>query len=221
MSAAALIPLLAVAVLAADAEMTPSHHHDATVHHSFDDVDHWVKIFDDPERDAWQKPDAVVRAPSLTPGMTVADLGAGTGYFSRHLSAGVGANGSVLAVDVEPNLVEYIRRRAEKEGTPNVTPILASEDNPRLPAGTVDVILIVDSLHHIDARPDYLRRLRRALKPGGRIAVIDFKKEESSVGPPPEHRLAREVVMSEFALAGYRFVEEPAFLQYQYFLVFQ
>src|SRR5262245_48840955 len=159
MSATALISVLALAVLAADAETTPSHHHDATVHHSFDDVDHWVRIFDDPERDAWQKPAEVVRALALAPGMTVADLGAGTGYFSRYLSAAVGDRGSVLAVDVEPNLVAHLRQRAEKEGTANLTPILGSADNPRLPTGSVDLILIVGSLTQLAAPPTYSPRL--------------------------------------------------------------
>lgn len=206
--------LAAAPTLAAD-------QHDATVRHSFEDVPHWVKVFDDPERDGWQKPAEVVKALGLAPGMTVADVGAGTGYFSRYLAEAVGAGGTVFAVEVEPNLVTHLRERSEKEGTGNVVPVLGSADNPRLPAGGVDLILIVDTLHHIDDRPAYLRRVQRALKPGGRIAVVDFKKEESPVGPPPEHRLARDQVLQEFELAGYRLVEEKALLQYQYFLLFR
>lgn len=196
------------------------HGHDATARHSFHNVDHWVKVFDDPERDAWQRPDEVVAALDLGPGMVVADIGAGTGYFNRRLSAAVGEAGAVLAVDVEPNLVAHLRERAEKEGTANVVPILGSADNPRIPAGAADLVLAVDTYHHIDDRPSYLRRLRRALRPGGRVAVIDFKKERSAVGPPIGHRLAREKVLEEFALAGYLPIEEPEILQYQYFLIF-
>jgi len=194
--------------------------HDATVRHSFDDVQHWVKVFDDPERDAWQKPDEVVAALKLAPGTTVADIGAGTGYFARRLSAAVGERGTVLAIDVEPNLVVHLRNRAEEEKTANVVPVLGSADNPRIPAGIADLVLIVDTLHHFDDRPGYLRRLRAALAPGGRVAVIDFKKEKSPVGPPVDHRLAREQAVEAFTLAGYRLVEEPQFLPYQYFLVF-
>lgn len=195
--------------------------HDATSKHSFHDVDHWVKVFDDPKRDAWQKPAEVVQALNLKAGMSVADVGAGTGYFSRHLSSAVGDSGTVFAVDVEPGLVVHLRDRAETEKTANVVPVLGSNDNPRIPAASVDAILIVDTLHHVDDRPAYLRRLRSALRPGGRIAVVDFKKEESDVGPPIAHRLAREQVLAEFELAGYRLVEEPAFLTYQYYLVFE
>ncbi len=218
-----VIALLFVLLLAATsrAEEAKPDRHDATASHSFHDVRHWTKVFDDPKRDAWQKPVEVVQALRLSPGMTVADLGAGTGYFERHLAGAVGDGGTVLAIDTEPNLVVHLRQRAEEEKTSNVVPVLGSTDNPRIPAAGADLILIVDTLHHIDDRPSYLRRLRASLKPGGRIAVIDFKKEKSAVGPPIEHRLAREQVVEELGLAGYRLVEEPGLLQYQYFLVFE
>jgi SAM-dependent methyltransferase len=201
----------------------PSSHgpHDATTHHSFGNVEHWVSVFDDPARDAWQKPASVVEALRLRPGMRVADLGAGTGYFSRYLAAAVGEAGTVFAVDTEPGLVTHLRERAEHEHTPNVVPILASADNPRLPVGAVDVVLIVDTVHHIDDRTNYLRRLRRVLKPGGRVVVIDFKKQDIPVGPPPEHRLARGQIVDELTTAGYRLVSAPDILPYQYVLIFQ
>jgi ubiquinone/menaquinone biosynthesis C-methylase UbiE len=195
--------------------------HDATAHHSFEDVDHWVSVFDDPARDAWQKPADVVAALQLRGGMRVADLGAGTGYFSRYLSAAVGDTGAVFAVDIEPNLLVHVRQRAEQEHTPNVVPVLGSADNPRLPAGSVDVVLIVDTVHHIDDRITYLQHLRQALKAGGRVAVIDFKKEALPVGPPPEHKLARGQIVEEFTAAGYRLVAQPDVLPYQYFLIFE
>jgi ubiquinone/menaquinone biosynthesis C-methylase UbiE len=198
------------------------HRDDATARHSFEDVAHWVSVFDDPARDSWQKPGDVMQALALRPGMRVADLGAGTGYFSRSLSAAVGDAGTVFAVEVEPNLITHLRARAEKEQTRNVVPILGSADNPRLPAAMVDVVLIVDTLHHINDRIAYLRRLRHVLKPAGRIVVIDFKKDEDiPVGPPREHRLAREEVVEEFRSAGYQLVGEPQILPYQYFLIFQ
>jgi ubiquinone/menaquinone biosynthesis C-methylase UbiE len=205
-------------------EATPPAHgrHDATVRHSFGDVEHWVAVFDDPARAAWQKPAEVVQALGIRNGMCVADVGAGTGYFSRYLSAAVGERGTVFSVDTEPSLVVYLRERAEREQAPNVVPILASADNPRLPAGMVDLVLIVDTLHHIDDRVNYVRRLRRFLKPGGRIAVIDFKKDaDVPVGPPPEHRLARDHAVEEFRSASYKLIAAPQMLQYQYFLIFQ
>ena len=194
--------------------------HDATATHSFEDVEHWSRVFDDPARDAWQKPAEVVAALALAPGATVADVGAGTGYFSRHLSRAVGAAGTVLAADTEPALVEHLRRRAEKEGLANLVPILASADNPRLPAGTVDVVLIVDTWHHIDDRVAYARRLAAALDPGGRVAIVDWQKRELPVGPPLDHKLAREQVIDEMTQAGYRLAGEPDLLPWQYVLIF-
>jgi predicted methyltransferase len=194
---------------------------DATSHRRFDDPAYWSKVFDDPARAAWQKPEEVVAALGLRQGQCVADLGAGTGYFSRLLSAAVGPTGTVLAVDPEPNLVAHLRERAEREGTANVVPVLASLDNPRLPAGMVDAVLIVDTYHHIDDRLDYFRRLRQALRPPGRVAVIDWQKRPLPVGPEMDHKLAREQVVREMEAAGYRLAEEPSFLPYQYFLVFQ
>ena len=194
--------------------------HDATARHAFDDVAHWVKVFDDPGRDAWQKPEAVVAALRIHPGMTVADLGAGTGYFSRVLSTAVGASGTVLAVDVEPNLVVHLRARAEEEKTANVVPVLASPANPRLPQRGVDLVLLVDTVHHLDDRIAYFRRLRSALRPAGRVAVIDWKAGELPVGPPPDHRVARDLVVEEMKEAGFHLREEPTVLPHQYFLVF-
>jgi ubiquinone/menaquinone biosynthesis C-methylase UbiE len=194
---------------------------DATSHRSFADVEHWVSVFDDPARDAYQKPEEVVRALRIRPGMRVADLGAGTGYFSRHLSTAVGASGTVLAVDTEPELVRHLRERAEKEKTDNVVPILASPDNPRLPRGAVDLVLLVDTFHHLDQRVAYFGRLRRTLAPGGRVAVVDWQKRETPIGPELEHRLAREQVVEEMRTAGYALVDEPDVLPYQYCLVFR
>lgn len=204
----------------AGAAPRPQQSHDATVRHGFADVEHWVATFDDPARDRWQKPAALVRALAIAPGMSVADLGAGTGYFSRYLSAAVGERGTVFAADPEPNLVAHLRQRAEQESSANVVPVLASLDNPRLPAAGVDLVLIVDTFHHIDDRPAYFGRLGRCLKPAGRVAIVDFKKQSLPVGPPPEHKLARDQVVDEMRSAGYRLVAEPDLLPYQYVLVF-
>jgi ubiquinone/menaquinone biosynthesis C-methylase UbiE len=193
----------------------------ATSHRRFDDAAYWSTVFDDPARAAWQKPEELVAALGLRRGQCVADLGAGTGYFSRLLSAAVGPTGTVLAVDPEPNFVAHLRERAEREGSANVVPVLASLDNPRLPAGIVDTVLIVDTYHHIDDRVAYFRRLRQALRGPGRIAIVDWQKRELPVGPEMDHKLAREQVVHEMETAGYRLVEEPAILPYQYFLIFE
>ena len=172
-------------------------------------------------RDEHGEAERVLSRLSVKPGMRVADVGAGTGYFSRYLSTAVGAAGTVLSVDTEPALVGHLRERAEKEKTDNVVPILASADNPRLPRGAVDLVLLVDTFHHLDQRVAYFGRLRRTLAPGGRVAVVDWQKRETPVGPELEHRLAREQVVDEMRAAGYALVDEPDVLPYQYCLVFR
>jgi|SRR5579862_1612417 len=221
LAAVVLGRVLASTVGSAEETPGPRGAHDATARHSFEDVEHWVPVFDDPARDAWQKPAEVVAALQLRPGMRIADLGAGTGYFSRYLADAVGETGTVFAVDTEPGFVAHLRERAEREHTANIVPVLASADNPRLPTGAVDLVLIVDTVHHIDDRINYLRRLRHVLKPGGRVAVIDFKKENLPVGPPPAHKLERRQIVREFAGAGYRLLKTPELLPYQYFLIFR
>jgi len=193
---------------------------DATTHHAFDDVEHWVRVFDDPKRAAWQKPRELVAALGLTAGMRVADVGAGTGYFEKLLADAVGPSGVVYAVEPEPKLLAHLRARAEREGTRNVVPVLGSLDDPRLPPGGVDVVLIVDTYHHIDDRRTYVKRLQQVLAPGGRVAIVDWEKRELPVGPSLDHKLAREQVVDEMEASGYRLVAEPDVLPYQYVLLF-
>jgi len=212
---------LLIALLVLSAGVAAAGPHDATARHSFDDVDHWSAVFDDPKRDAWQKPDEIVKALGLRPGMAVADLGAGTGYMSRRLSEAVGPRGTVFAVDLEPNLVARLRERAERERTANVVPVLASGDNPRLPAGGVDLVLVLDAYHHLDDRLRYFRDLSAALRPGGRVAVIDWHKRPLPVGPDLNHKISREQVTSEMTAAGWTLDSEPDVLPYQYLLVFR
>lgn len=213
--------LLAAAVLAAAPAAAQEHGHDATSQHGFEDVEHWTSVFDAASRDEWQKPGPLVAALELPPGGRVADLGAGTGYLLGHLSRAVGATGAVLAIDTEPRLVEHMRARAEKEKLANVTPILGSADDPRIPHGSVDLVLILDTFHHLNDRLTYARRLKDALRPGGRIAIIDWQKRELPVGPPPDHKLPRAHVVDEMREAGFELVAEPDLLPYQYFLIFR
>lgn len=192
----------------------------ATSHRRFDDVEYWSGVFDDPKRDEWQKPDQLVAVLALEAGATVADLGAGTGYLLSRLSRAVGDTGRVYAVEVEATLVAHLRDRAEAERLDNVTPLLASKDNPRLPSGAVDLLIILDTYHHLDARDAYLDHVERALAPGGRVAIVDWKKKELAVGPPMDHKLARERVVEEMTAAGFTIVAEPEILENQYFLIF-
>jgi len=203
------------------AEDQPHGKHAATSHRSFADAEKWATVFDDPARDAWQKPSALVDALGLRTGMTVAEIGAGTGYLLRYLAAAVGAEGAVFLADIEPSLVAHIRARAEREKAANVIPVLASKDHPRLPAKSVDVILFLDTYHHIDERLVYLRNLHRFLKPGGKVAIVDWRKEPLPVGPPVDHKIAQRHVVEEMEEAGFKLTGMPLQLPYQYFLLFE
>jgi ubiquinone/menaquinone biosynthesis C-methylase UbiE len=204
--------LMAAALLGSAAAQSPHTHQ-----HSFGDAEKWAHVFDDPERDTWQKPHAVIQALALKPDAVVADLGAGTGYFAARL-ANMLPNGTVYAVDVEPEMVKYLGERAKREGLKNLKPVVASADNARLPV-KVDLILLVDVYHHIENRDGYFRRLAASLKPGGRVAVIDFRLD-SPEGPPREARIPPEKVKAELAGAGYVLASEHDFLPRQYFLMF-
>jgi SAM-dependent methyltransferase len=205
-----LAALVALAGLSA-AQTPPTHQH------RFGDAERWAHVFDDPERDAWQKPHQVIQALALKPSTVVADLGAGTGYFSVRLARML-PKGKVYAVDLEPDMVKYLGERAKREGLKNVTPVAAAPDDARLP-GKVDLVLLVDVYHHIDDRERYFRKLAGSLAPGGRLAVIDFKLD-SRRGPPKSSRIDPGRVKAELAKAGYALSAEHALLPDQYFLEF-
>jgi ubiquinone/menaquinone biosynthesis C-methylase UbiE len=170
---------------------------------------------EDPERDAWQKPDEVLRALAVKPGQTVCDIGTGPGYFALRFAR---AGAHVFAVDVEPKMVEALRDRVAKAHL-DVTPVLGLPDDPLLPDGSCDLVLVVDTFHHFPDGVKYLERLGRALKPGGRVANIDFHKRELPVGPPVEHKVAREDFLKAATAAGYTLAKEETFLPYQYFII--
>lgn len=214
---AILLVLLPLTVVAAQEHDHGDH--DATVHHSFDDVERWVQIFDSPERNEWQRPAKVIRIIGLNGGETVADVGAGTGYFTQVLSRAVGPQGKVFAVDIEPEMLEYIDQR-EDLGRAEIVTVQADPDDPKLPDGELDVILVVNTWHHIDGRTEYLKKLRRALDTEGRVVVIDWREGELPMGPPPGSKLSRDAVVAEFEGTGWSLVSESVLLPYQYFLVF-
>jgi ubiquinone/menaquinone biosynthesis C-methylase UbiE len=174
----------------------------------------YAKVLEDPSRDEWQKPHDVVMALSLKSTETIADIGAGTGYFARRFANHAG---KVYAVDIDEKLLGIARDHAPA----NLETILAAPDDPRLPAATVDTVFFCDVLHHIDNRPAYYAKLAKALKPDGRIVVIDFYKKELPVGPPPEMKIAEEDLIAEFRNAGFALAKRLDILPYQYFLFFE
>lgn len=190
--------------------------HDA--HHRFDDAEHWSRVFDDPERDAWQKPEAVLDWLALRPTDVVVDLGAGTGYFTLRLARRV-PQGKVIAVDIETEMIEHVRRRAKQHDIPNVEAILGTEDDPKLPDG-IHLVLVVDTYHHIQDRTRYFQRVRQKLADAGRVVLVDFRMGKLPVGPPDEHKISPEKATSELTAAGYRACGSFDELPHQYVLAF-
>jgi ubiquinone/menaquinone biosynthesis C-methylase UbiE len=180
----------------------------------------YIASLDDPARDAYQKPGEVLKALGLRQGEVVADIGAGSGYFALRFARAVGETGRVYAVDVSPDMIRHLNRRLRDAGIRNVVPVLSDPHDPLLPDGSVDRFVIVNTWHHIEAKAEYLARLKRMLKAGGQVIHIDFQKRDLPVGPPLGMKIAREDLVGQMEAAGFRLATEHGFLPYQYFLVF-
>ncbi len=189
-----------------------------THHHGFGDAQKWAQVFDDPKRDAWQKPHEVVQALAFRPDAVIADIGSGTGYFAVRF-AHMAPRGRVYGLDTEPAMVKYLAERARSEGVGNLRSVAAVPGDPKLPE-KADLVVLVDVYHHIEGRERYFDQLRASLKPGGRVAVIDFRME-SPEGPPKAARIPPDQVKAELKRAGYALDHEHGFLPNQYFLVFR
>src|SRR3954464_7531906 len=194
------------------------HDHKHGKHGNPEDVDSYIARMEEPERAEWQKPVEVLKALGLAPGQVVCDIGAGPGYFALRM-ARVAAQ--VFAVDVEPRILQALIKRIVKTGLRNVTPVFAVDQDPLIPLGACDLILVANTYHHFPDGPAYLRRLARSLKPGGRIANVDFRKQPTPVGPPQEHRISREEFLRDAAAASLKVDRELDFLENQYFVVLQ
>jgi predicted methyltransferase len=177
-------------------------------------------LLEAPDRDIWQHPDQVMDELAIAEASAVADVGAGAGWFTIRLARRVGPNGTVYAEDVQSEMLEAISRRVTAEGLLNVKTVLGQESDARLPAKALDAVLMVDAYHEIEDRVTFLRNLAKALKPQGRLGVIDFNLEGGGPGPPTEERVSPEVVVKDAALAGLRVLSQETFLPYQYFLIF-
>jgi ubiquinone/menaquinone biosynthesis C-methylase UbiE len=192
----------------------------AEMHHRHGDVQAYIASLEDPARDAYQKPDEVLKALALRKGEVVADIGAGSGYFTLRFAHAVGAAGRVYAVDVSPDMIRYLNRRIRDAGVRNVVTVLSEPDDPLLPDSSVDRFVIVDTWHHIEDQPKYLALIKRMLKPGGQVVHIDFQKRDLPLGPPSSMKIARDDLVRQMEGAGFRLAAEHTFLPYQYFLVF-
>lgn len=217
----AVFSICLMVLLISSETWTLGQHRMHTTRHGFEDIDRWVSIFESPERSEWQKPDEVVKRMNLKTGDVVADIGAGTGYFTRRFAVAVGPSGKALGLDIEPSMVAYMKKDAQKLGLNNYEARVVAPDDPGLREESVDVIFICNTYHHIENRVAYLKNLIPALKPGGRIIIVDFYKKDFPVGPPPEMKLSEEEVKEEFLRAGYQLSGQLDFLPYQYYLEFK
>lgn len=188
-------------------------------HHSFSDAEKWSKAFDDPARDQWQKPDFVVEKLDLRRAKCIADIGAGTGYFSIRMARAV-PRATVYAVDIEPNMVAHLKARGEREGLKNHKAVQSTEEFPKVIPTNCDVVLLVDTYHHIENRSVYFKKGLVHLNKRGRLAIIDFTLE-SPMGPKKEHRIPKHQVIAELQQLGYKLRRDIEGLPNQYFLIFE
>jgi ubiquinone/menaquinone biosynthesis C-methylase UbiE len=210
----ALAWALAVGVAAAQAPAG-----EQAAHKLHGDPKAYIAALDDPKRDAYQKPHEVMEALGVREGEVIADIGAGSGYFTMRLAHHVGPAGRVYAVDVSPDMIRHLHARVRDARLLNVSPILAPPDDPLLPQ-PVDRFVIVDVWHHVEKQSGYLALMKKHLKPGGQVVMIDFHKRDLPVGPPAGMKIAREDLLKQMQENGFRLVTEHTFLPYQYFLVF-
>jgi arsenite methyltransferase len=180
----------------------------------------YIGALEDPKRDAYQKPHEVLTALHVKPGEVIADIGSGSGYFTFRLAHRVGDKGKVFAVDVSPDMILHINRRIRELKVTNVVSILADPDDPLLSDASVNRFFFSDSWHHIENQTKYLSLMKRMLKAGGEIVMIDFHKKDLPVGPPMQMKIAREDLIKQMESNGFRLAKEHTFLPYQYFLVF-
>ena len=167
-----------------------------------------------------ERSDLVVRGMELAPDANVADIGAGTGYFSFLIAQSVPA-GRVYAVDIQPEMLEIVRKRIKRRSISNVVPVLGKLDNPMLPDQTIDAVLLVDAYHEFEYPLEMVRGIVRALRPQGRVFLIEYRGEDPRIPIKPLHKMTQRQAVLEFEAAGLRWVETEDFLPKQHFMVFE
>lgn len=175
-------------------------------------------LLESPDRAAWQKPEQIMDLLHVADGSSVADIGAGAGWFTIHLARRVGPNGVVYSQDVQREMLEAIRRRVSREGLQNVRTRLGDGSNPNLQVSGLDAIVVVDAYQEVEDRVTFLQNLARALKPNGLIGVVNWNPGRGGPGPPENVRVDKASVISDVRAAGLRIVDEET-LPYQYLLV--
>jgi ubiquinone/menaquinone biosynthesis C-methylase UbiE len=211
--------LLAVPLFAQEQSVRPG------VNRHYEDPDwrQWVRAFENPGRELYAKRHAIVAATDIRPGMQVADIGAGTGLFTRLFSSRVAPTGKVYAVDISATFIENILRTCREQGLANVEGVVNTPREVALADDSIDLAFIADTYHHFEYPATMMASIRRALRPGGRLVIIDFRRDPrvSSQWVMQHVRADRDTVIREIRAAGFRFVEDKAVLDSNYFLVFR
>lgn len=191
------------------------------MHQLHQDSKAYIAYLEDPQRDVYQKPHEVIMALGLREGETVADIGAGSGYFTFRLASPVGEKGRIYAVDTSPDMIVHMNHQIRDMKLRNIVTVLSAPDDPLLMDGSIDRFFICDTWHHIQNQAQYLALMKKMLKPGGQVIMIDFQKRELPVGAPMEMKIAREDLVRQMESNGFKLVKEHTFLPYQYFLIFK
>ena len=171
-------------------------------------------------RVAEEHPDDVVKAMALAPDAKVADIGAGTGYFSLRIARQV-PEGRVYAVDIQPEMLAILRERIERRGIGNILPVRGKTDDPMLPAETIDAVLVVDAYHEFAYPFEMMRGIVRSLRPGGRVFLVEYRGEDPRIPIKPLHKMTQRQAIKELEAAGLRWLETKDFLPTQHFMVFE
>lgn len=187
------------------------------------DVDYWRGVFENDRREIYANRHRILAALDLRPGMTVADIGAGTGFFSLMFAEAVGPAGQVYAADISPDFVHAIEERAQGLALGNLTGVVNGPRDVKLPAGTIDLAFISDTYHHFEYPQDMLRTLRDALKPGGDVVIVDFRRVPGQSSPwvMGHVRAGADTVRAELEDAGFELVEQRDFMRTQFYLRFR
>jgi predicted methyltransferase len=172
-----------------------------------------------PEREDEEAPSKALDALDLKPGMVVADIGAGSGYYSSRISKRIGPTGRVYATDIQPGMIEILERRIKAEGLTNVTPILGGMDDPRLPPRSIDLAIMVDVYHELQQPQVFLQRLKGTFKPGGRLVLLEFRKEDPKVPILEVHKMSVAEVKAEMEAEGFVLDKVIETLPWQHILI--
>lgn len=173
------------------------------------------------EREIEERPQLVIDALEIKPGDTIADLGAGSGYYSFRIAPLVGERGTVLAIDVEPRMLRIVSERARRDGIKNVTTVLGTPSDPNLEPNSIDLLFMVDVYHELEFPFEVMIKVREALKPGGRVALIEYRAEDPAVMIKPVHKMSERQVIRELTAAGFRHQKTVRTLPLQHLVLFQ